>query len=46
MKDSFLNNIKANMTYYESLAGDAKRNNELKLVAKYELLIKLYKGLL
>ena len=46
VSDAFQNNIKANVTYYTSLADEAKKKGELKLAAQNELLAKLYKELL
>ena len=40
------NNIKANVTYYESIANEAQKNGQTELANRNKLLAKLYKGLL
>ena len=46
VRDNFQNNIKANVTYYASLAKEAEKNGQKKLAARHKLLVRLYKELL
>ena len=43
---TFQNNIHANVTYYTTLAEEAKKKGEMKLAARNELLARLYRELL
>ena len=46
VKKALENNIKANITYYESLAGEAEKNGLSTLASRNRLLARLYSGLL
>lgn len=46
IKEAMLNNIKANITYYQGLAKEAEGNGHTELASQNMLLARLYKGLL
>lgn len=46
VKETFQNNIKANLSYYESIAKNADENEQHEIAATNRLMAKLYKGFL
>ncbi|AFU58982.1 hypothetical protein Ngar_c20500 [Candidatus Nitrososphaera gargensis Ga9.2] len=46
IKEALRNNTKANITYYQEFAKEAKENGHVELASQNMLLARLYKGLL